>query len=323
MIKISFLLKFVIPFAIGLGLKVSCAQALREFEIRKVDTAFSMNFSESVFLPKNLEFGGISALEINRKGDFIMISDRQTPSPKPENQYSWMFISDSLGRMSTPLRFFGIKNVESIRWKDKLWYAFETDEYTGLGYIDGFGNPVDLEKIEMDKSSLTAPNRGIEGLALNQDLWYAFEGGNEDSTVFIRWPNFDKQQTQSYKYPLDRKSCLSDHQIAGGSLGNGVSEILDIPGFNDRLLVLERCFNGRGSFIKIFEAKISNDTFIKYEVFDWRPDMLFNGHLLKPDNMEGMAWGNPLNGKHTLYIVSDDNHNTRHQRTILVSLAEK
>jgi hypothetical protein len=300
------------------------AQVISGFEIIKADTIFSIDSTYWKYYPENLTFGGISGLERLPGGRLLLISDRQTPSAEPEHQDSWMFVLDSNNRITATMSFFGIQNGEALRWDSKsetLWYSYENDESTGIGYIDSLGNPVVTAEHSMITSPFTALNRGIESLSIAEDLWYGFEAGM-DSTVFIKWPDRIKANQEIYTYPLDKNSCLNSQQMAGSSLGNGVSEILYIPGERNKLLVLERCFNGKYAYIKIFEAEVSGKTFIKRELFDWNPSTIFQKKPIKPDNIEGMIWGDVIGRKKTLYIISDDNHNPKYQRTILLKLKE-
>ncbi|MCD8539395.1 MAG: esterase-like activity of phytase family protein [Leadbetterella sp.] len=316
--RLLFLIGFLLPAS-------AYGQSLKGFEITKADSVFVIDSTHWHTFPANLRFGGISGLEMTETGELLLVSDRQTPSPDPENQDSWLYRMDTLGNIRSTSRFFGVRNVEALRLdttRQKIWYSFENDESTGVGYIDSDGTPVTAAEHSMITSPFTTLNRGIEGLAVAEDLWYAFEAG-PDSTVLIRWPEREKVKAETYTYPLDKSSCLSPQQPAGSSLGNGISEILAVPGEKDKLLVLERCFNGRYSYIKLFESKISARLLEKREVFSWTPGTLFNGLPLKPDNMEGMAWGKPVNGRRTLYLISDDNHNPRYQRTLLLKLIEQ
>lgn len=315
-------MKFIYPVFLIFSLS-SYGQSVSRFEIIKADSVFVIDSSYWHTFPANLRFGGISGLEMTGKGELLLVSDRQTPDLAPENQYSWLFRMDTLGHIHTTLRFFGVKNAEALRLDgERLWYSFETDESTGIGYIDSAGRPVNLADHSMITSPFATLNRGIESLTLAEDLWYCFEAG-PDSTVLIRWPGRDQEKAEMYSYPLDKNACLSPQQVSGAALGNGISEILAFPGEKDKLLVLERCFNGRYNYIRLFEVKVSGRFPEKREVFSWDPDTRFRGLPLKPDNIEGMTWGEPVNGKRTLYLVSDDNHNPRYQRTLLLKLMEK
>lgn len=306
------ILTFFIPF-------LGKAQLLKKFEIIQADSTFTID--STGWSPK-LFFGGISGLETLPDKRFLLVSDREFSSANREVQDSWMFILDSANHISSAQRFYGVQNVEAVRIKgDKLWFSFENEESTGVGYVDS----TQKVSIEAEHSMITSPytmlNRGIEGLSVANDLWYSFEAGL-DSTVFVKWPDLDKSKAQVFNYPLDKRSCLSTNQQPGSSLGNGVSEIIEVPETRDKLVVMERCFNGKYAFIKLFETSLKWNTLVKQEIFDWSPDTVFNGNGLKPDNMEGMSWGETKNGKRVLYIISDDNHNPKHQRTILLTLRE-
>lgn len=301
----------------------SFGQSLGKFEMIKADTLFTIDSTDWKYYPQNLVFGGISALERLDNGRLFLVSDRQAPGHLPENQYSWAFIlNPETNQVEFTFRFFGVKNVESVRFHDNtIWYSYEDDDYTGIGLIDSVGNPVTLTQHSMTQSPFTMHNRGVEGLSVSQDLWYAFEAG-ADSTVFIKWTDLAKEKEEIYVYPLDLKSCIQPDQKNDGNLGNGVSEILQIPGQRNQLLVMERCFDGKYAYIKLFEASVTGHTFSKKEVFSWNPETKLNGKPIKPDNMEGMIWGDNQNGKKMLYLIADDNQNPKRQRTILVRLLE-
>lgn len=318
--------KIYILFLYALTISLSgYGQSITGFEIIKADSVFVIDSTHWRSFPANLRFGGISGLEMAGPADFLLVSDRQTPSSAPANQDSWLYRMDTLGNIYSTFRFFGVRNAEALRLDtsaQRIWYSFENEETTGIGFIDTTGNPLTMEEYSMITSPFTAPNRGIESLALSEDLWYGFEAG-PDSTLLVRWPEKQKAKAEIYTYPLDRGSCLSPQQTIGPSLGNGISDILPLPGEKDKLLVLERCFDGRYAHIKLFELQFSGKYPKKREVFHWDPNTHFRGLALKPDNMEGMTWGEPVNGKRVLYLISDDNHNPRYQRTLLLKLIEK
>ncbi len=118
---------------------------------------------------------------------------------------------------------------------------------------------------------------------------------------------------------------------AGNRASKGVSEILSIS--KTDYLVLERGFDpvANRNDIKIYVATTRGATPVtgvnkltgrevpmsKRLVFDF-------GRLprLRPDNVEGMAWGPTLSGnRRSLILISDDNFNNPAQRTKIHSLA--
>jgi hypothetical protein len=291
--------------------------AQTQWEITKIDSVFTM---DSVSW-KPAVFGGISSIEKLPNNTYLLVSDRQAPSTQAEQQISWSYRYKE-GKISIEKPFFGIKNVESVRFhgpSSQYWFSYENDEETGVGYIDFNSKVNTVRRYSMLSSPYTTLNRGIEGLAAGKDLWYAFEAGL-DSTMVVRWKDFNPRKETWYKYPLDRKACLAPELPAGSRLGNGISEILDIPGEPDKLLVLERCFDGKISPVYLYEVDFSSPTPTKQRVFTWDGSTEFQGKNIRPDNFEGMSWDK---NNETLVLVVDDNHNTRYQRTLIATLEKK
>lgn len=301
------------------------AQSFSTLEIIKADTVFTIDSTYWDLYPDNLLFGGISGMERLEDGRLLLVSDRQTPSKLEENQYSWAFLlNPENSQVELTFRFFGMKNVEALRiHDDRFWFSFEDEHETGIGFIDSEGYPVIVAQHSMIDGPFTMDNRGIESISVGKNLWYAFESGRS-ATWFVLWPELNKHREQWFEYPLNKRSCLQDEQPLNGSLGNGVTDILVIPETSDHLLVMERCFNGRFTYVRLFEAWLNQGMFDKRELFSWDPETQFMGKTIKPDNMEGLTWGEPdTDGRRTLYIISDDNHNPRFQRTILLKLREQ
>ena len=100
------------------------------------------------------------------------------------------------------------------------------------------------------------------------------------------------------------RSALQSRSAAGAS--TGVTAILEkSPGV---YLVLERSFHPQlGNKVRLFE----------YRPLQNRKRLLADvGQFVKPDNLEGMAWG----PDGTLWLVSDDNFNAA-QVTQFIALA--
>ncbi len=284
------------------------------WEISKVDSVFTLDSARW----KPAVFGGISAIEPLGESTYLLVSDRQAPSPAAEQQYSWGYRYKE-GKISMEKPFFGIKNVESVRFHkptSQYWFSYENDEETGIGYINSRQEAKIVRRYSMISSPFTSLNRGIEGLVAGRDLWYAFEAGL-DSTMIVRWKGFNPKQEVWYRYPLDRHACLAPQVPAGSRLGNGISEILGIPGEQEKLLVLERCYDGKISPVYLYEVDFSKKPLQRTLVFTWNASTLFEGKHLRPDNFEGMCWGAD---KNTLLLAVDDNHNPRFQRTLIVTL---
>lgn len=291
--------------------------AQQQWEITKVDSVFVMDSTSW----KPAVFGGISAIEPIGKGNYLLVSDRQAPSSDPEQQFSWAYRYKD-GKISIEKPFYGIKNVESVRWhrpSAQYWFSYENDEETGIGYIDSHKKVHTVRQYSMLTSPHTSLNRGIEGLVAGSELWYAFEAGL-DSTLIVRWKDFNPKKEHRYTYPLDRKACLSPGIPPGSRLGNGISEILHVPNEPEKLLVLERCFDGKTSPIYLYEVDFSSLPLKKNLVFTWTSSTVFEGKGIRPDNVEGMSWGED---KETLLLVVDDNHNPRFQRTLVLTLGKR
>lgn len=316
------LLGFTWILLAALGAK---AQSIQRLSFVKADSLFTIDSTHWSSYPGNLFFGGISGLEMPGENSLMFVSDRQAPNKVSENQYSWIFLSDTLGNISTSYRFYGVKNVEAIRLdslKKKIWYSFENEESTGVGFVDSSETPKTIVEFRMANNPFTSDNRGIESIGLaSNGLWYVFESG-KDSVNFTFLRDFDKDQQNNYSYPFDARSCLLPNQELDGSIGNGITDILVYPNDESRLLVMERCFNGKQAFIKLFETKHNGQFFSKKEVFNWDSTTTFHDKLIKPDNMEGMTWGSKVGDKRTVYIISDDNQSPKRQRTIMLKLIE-
>lgn len=182
------------------------------------------------------------------------------------------------------------------------------------------------------KYATTFSNRGYEA--------FTFAGKDTICTV-SEWPfRYDGRYVRmkmldcsnkpckpigEYAYELDKNSCSPDGVKVDGSIGNGISEMLYIE--NGRFLIMERCFDGKNGFVKLYETRITRQStdisqpIFKYldkaEQFRSLPKQeVFNFNSIKGitvDNLEAMTWGP---GKRTLLIVSDNNfYSTAVQKT--------
>ena len=308
-------------------------QKATHFEFAGVDSVFIWPGKAQSGISEEVQFGGISGFEYFGQS-YYFVSDRAFKTDPTENSY--FFRMDTLGKISQSFKFFDIKNAESIRFDtltQKIFYTFERDDSTGVGFLNENNQPNQLLSYSMNNSEFTSDNRGIESLCFDgkNNLWFAFESSFQGMVPFFKLPfdtaknNYNSDQKSSFLYPFDPKSCLNPDKTANANLGNGISEILPLD--NDRLLVLERCFDGRQNTIKLFSATIpeSGNVFIKDELFDFTINNLFleGQKSLKPDNMEGMTWGENEAGEKILYMVSDDNFNTGRQRTLILKLKLK
>ncbi|HLO45074.1 MAG TPA: esterase-like activity of phytase family protein [Leadbetterella sp.] len=308
------------------------AQTPKTFELIKVDSSFTLSSEVVSTLPAEVKFGGISGIEFYNNSLFG-VSDRAFNSKT--NQNSYIFEIDSLSQVSSSFRFFGVDNAESIRFDistKKMFYAFEREDSTGVGFINEQIVPTNLVAFSMTNDSLTSENRGIESLCFDEkhNLWFAFESSSSGTISFFQSSfdsiknSYDLSKRKVFHYPFESKSCLKVDQIINGSLGNGITEIL--PYAADKLLVMERCFDGSFVTMKLFLASIpiEGNLLSKEQVFDFstKNEFLGQNHALKPDNMEGMCWGKDEDGHRILYVISDDNFSPKRQRTLLLKLRE-
>lgn len=281
-------------------------------------------------------FGGISSIERSADG-FVLLSDHY------RDGLSYMFVLDDSLRIEAAAQAPDLADVESFRSNTNLGmhaYNFEGKAYTGLftiSYTPG-SNPV-YDTLVLDKvpGQQTTDNRGIEGLAFAKDssLWMAYESGGDtscgNSSLTFRRYGYDKAAQQyhaadftTYSYPFDRCNCTAtkDSRRFNGWVGNGVSEILFLPGSSDSLLVLERCFDGQAGHIILWLATAHSGSTVltKEVVYDFNHSAQGQFTNFKPDNLEGMCWGKEEQGDPILYLVSDDNYRRGKQQTQLLKL---
>ncbi len=308
------------------------AQISKNFEFIKVDSSFNSPTDVFSALPAEVKFGGISGIELHNNTMYL-VSDRAFKSDT--NQQSYVFRMDSIGKISAAFKFFGVDNAESIRFENlsqKMFYAFEREDSTGIGYINENNAPSNLAAFSMKNDSLTTENRGIESLCFdeNRNLWFAFESSLGSSISLFQCPydaeknGYDYSKKKIYEYPFDARICIKSEQILSGNVGNGITEIL--PYASDKLLVMERCFDNRFITMRLFVASIplEGNIISKEQVFEFtiKNEFLGQNHALRPDNFEGMSWGKEESGHRILYLISDDNFNPKRQRTLLLKLRE-
>lgn len=281
-------------------------------------------------------FGGISSIEPGA-GGFVLLSDHYRDSR------SYLFVlDDSLG-IEPATQAPDLADVESFRRNTQTGihaYSFEGKKYTGLFTTKYFPdkNPAyDTLVLETLPGRYTTDNRGIEGLAFAADssLWMSFESGGDTacgpSSLAFRRYKYDKAVQQyhsadftTYAYPFDRCNCTATKEGPrfNGWVGNAVAEILFLPGSSDRLLVLERCFNGQTGHVVLWLATVHpHSTVLSKElIFDFNHTGSAAFKDFKPDNLEGMCWGAEEQGHPVLYLVSDDNFRHGTQQTQLLKL---
>ena len=284
-------------------------------------------------------FGGISAIDLIPVNLMDGVQNEQAPGNR-----SLFLVSDRSNnaggsnsfRMTAgseiccPGHFFGLTDIECIRYHKtlkKIFFSFEGDNETGIGYINS-SNKANI----IFQASIPRPNRGIEGLTFTDSntLWFAYESGlnTPGYTIPFYQVLFDRKSKDGYEpdkkvvyeYPFDRCYCLDQGDCSkfDANWGNGVSEILSIPGEENCFLVLERCFDkGKlkgSSRLYLAMVRLQSRLLEKELLYD------FNAAGQVADNLEGMAWGDDENGHHILYIVSDNNFNTGRQINQLIKL---
>lgn len=281
-------------------------------------------------------FGGISSIALvpegllypadGRGNILILTSDHYPNRPGGEKQQSYSFPLDTNLAGAQGIPFFGMNNVESVRYNTKLnsiFFSYEDNHTSGVCRVKNSHNATTIDTLFTEDNFYN--NRGIEGIAFTagNNLWISREAGNDAAAgpyiPFHSVPydskrnSYDLSRKKEYRYPFDKCICLDSCREFGPSKGNGVSEILAMKNEPGQLLVLERCFDGKTTHVRLYLAQVQagSSTLSKQLVFD------FNRHLV-PDNLEGMAWGTGKD-EDTLYLVSDDNFNPR-QKTLLVKI---
>jgi hypothetical protein len=283
----------------------------------------------------NKVLGGISAID-QIGATMVMVSDHDK---KDNKSYAFIIIDGNAIVYAYP--FYRLQDIEAIRYDKKrnwLYYSYEGNTSTGIGYV-GLGSPDKTHTLfEIPISTPpskypTTYNRGIEGITFSSDnkLWAAFESGGDTSCGATTIPfyhmkfdkasgNYDFTSKTEYQYPFDRCSCSASKSF-NGSIGNGVSEILALENEPDKILVLERCYDGKKANVLLYLATIvKKEAILKKElVFDFNDNSLFDtkDKNFKPDNLEGMTWGKDKDGSTLLYLVSDNNFNSKQKNQLI------
>tara|TARA_R110002124_G_scaffold239540_3_gene404762 strand:- start:73 stop:1041 length:969 start_codon:yes stop_codon:yes gene_type:complete len=207
------------------------------------------------------------------------------------------------------------------------WQNHQTSTY--VSYFDKSPPKSTKLKYIIPPMDLPADNSGIEAIALTNQgkLWVAPERGWKGETVskkvlFKRYKfhNDGYLSDGEFHYEIEKEICPNTPMKDS----EGISEILAIT--EDKLLVLERCYDNvstRPKIVKakLWEATISGNKLIKSAT----PAFDFNASLpFIPDNLEAMAWWPNETGKRQLLLVTDDNPGTvNRQKTQLILLTEQ
>jgi hypothetical protein len=338
--RINFLVSFLAAIAIYV---TSDAQERISFKL--VEQKELGDFSDRAIKEY---FGGISAVDLmpisvlpmpllkatKQTTDtevLILFSDHYPNEVKnsEEHQNSYYFTLNGRNIPYSSGIFYGSNNIESVRYNpflNQIYFAFEKDDTSGVGYISNPGKENYSRNVLFQEKN-RYNNRGIEGITFSSDnkLWVAFEAGNTQTCGYsnpIYCINYDGIKHQydynkrlEYQYPFDKCRCLNKElcDSFNGNIGNGVSEILALKNERDKILVLERCFDGRNGNVRLYLAGIEEGayTLSKQLVFDFNDPKNFpeKHKSFKPQNIEGMAWGKDEEGASILYLFTDNNFN--------------
>lgn len=150
-------------------------------------------------------------------------------------------------------------------------------------------------------------NKALEALAISPDgtrIYLGTENGlQQDDASQSRILMLDAESGEAlaeWLYPLEDVG------------GNGLTELLALD--DDTLLALERAYSrGVGNTIHLFVIDVSDadSPLVKIPLL-----ALHEGDYgLDLDNIEGMTWGDSIDGQRTLILISDNNFNPRSQPT--------
>ena len=275
--------------------------------------SLSFTLKDYITLPRTRNLHGISGLEhVPARQEWQLAGDRgQYHTFRQLHQLTdWACAPDSASHTGLYL--------EAIRYdapSDTYYFAVENDQESYVGFKRHAMPRADepFNRLPLPHA-VPAPktNKGIEGLALTAGyLWVAPEAGSaEEATT-------DNALIHFYRYRKDRDTVVLDAEFSyeidrnvcpGEALG-GVSEIIAVPGEENHLLVLERCYEKttRTVTAKLYEAR-ADETTRRLIKFKDKPAFDFNNHNgFHPDNLEAMTWGADQDGRKVLLIVSDDN----------------
>ena len=233
-------------------------------------------------------------------------------------------------------------DAEGLRWlpgKTSFLWSSEGDFSRGFGpqlresRLDG--RPVRDIALPASFSPGTQPRRGprgngtLEGLALTPDgrtAWLAMElpwhqdgpqATPDSGGAPVRITAMDIASGQPLRQIAYQGDAVPQRRRLPGPQINGVSEILAHGPHH--LLVLERSYSagaGFGARLYRIDTRTGSDTLALEALTpaNHRPapktlvaDLAALG--LTPDNIEGMTWGPPVQGRCVLVFVSDDNFN--------------
>ncbi|GAB3313744.1 hypothetical protein GCM10027299_01030 [Larkinella ripae] len=275
----------------------------------------SFTFKDYLTLPRSRNLHNISGLEyVPERQEWHLAGDRgQYFLFRNINQLTdWVCQPDS--SFQTGL------DLEAIRYdaaSDTYFFAVEDDNESYVGYrkhvMPRLGET--FERIPLPRPLPVDQNKGVEALALTANyLWIAPEAGSTDEARidnplihFYRYKKINGSVVfdAEFTYEMNRNLCPSDPKEALG----GISELIAIPGDETRLLVLERCYETSTKAVtaKLYEARIDepNRKLIKLRE---KPAFDFNSRNgFRPDNLEAMSWGEDVDGRKVLVVMSDDN----------------
>ncbi len=287
----------------------------------------SFALRDYITLPRAAGMHGISGIEYRpATGEWLLAGDRGAYHTLTGIRQ----LSDLLCRPDSSVQT-GLY-LESVRYdgqSDTYYFAVENDEESYVG-VRKHAMPRAGESFDRLPLPHAMPdpktNKGIEGLALTANyLWVAPEAGSKQEAVpennLIHLYRYKKGKDgvaldAEFAYEIDRNVCPTEN------LG-GISEIIAMPNDENRLLILERCYQKPTVTARLYEVRVDEAT-RKLVKFRDKPAFDFNAQSgFSPDNLEGMTWATMAGqadgqGGDVLVIISDDNGGKRQWTQVLL-----
>lgn len=315
-------MRHLLPFVLFCAVTMLPAQNLQlSFEQIQI-VAHDAPFRET-------RIGGLSGIEFDTAQQvFYLVAD------KPPARYYHAQLNER-----SELDFVGITFLqpeqgenESIRLQPNTRQLYLSDERSKKALLfQNVVNGQEPKEISLPKKYRKMQhNSGLEGMCFSPDGKYLYLGlerplKSERKCNNSRILKLDAETGQAiaeYAYPLANLDSL-------GEGGNGITELVYWK--DQKLLVMERAYFphlGRNSvriyLVDLASAKnVGQENICKNLDRSWllEPQLLWNadddiksGKLKRIDNMEGMCWGS---SKSELWLVSDNNFNTRQQTQII------
>lgn len=206
----------------------------------------------------------------------------------------------------------GSVDAEGIRFLaasgNLLWInENDSDGVPALRIMQVDGLTIQAYPLPENYTSELRDNKALEALAISPDgtrIYLGTENGlqQEDANLsrILMLEAESGEALAEWVYPLE-----DIH-------GNGLTELLALD--EDTLLALERAYSrGVGNTIHLFTVDVSEEE----HPLEKTPVLALHegDYGLDLDNIEGMTWGEDINGQRTLILVSDNNFNPPSQPT--------